>query len=253
MGVDLGTAAVLTLAAVVGGALNAVAGGGSFFTFPALVFAGVPAVPANATSALALWPGSLASVAAYRGELRQEGRRLWGFAAASLLGGVAGALLLVLTPSSAFERLVPFLLLVATALFAFGPGLSARMRAHRGELPFGAVVAAQGVISVYGGYFGGGMGMMMLAAFALLGMEDLHRMNGLKVLLSVVINGVALLTFVAAGIIQWRFGLLMTAGAMVGGYGGAALAKRVPPRALRLFIIGSGALLTAVFFARAFP
>jgi uncharacterized membrane protein YfcA len=252
MGIDPGTALLLLGAAAVGGALNAVAGGGSFFTFPALVFAGIPAVPANATSTLALWPGSLASVAAYRNELGQEGRRLWGFGLASLLGGVAGAALLVHTPSSAFERLVPFLLLAATLLFTFGPGLTARLRVKQAAMPFWAAVLVQGVISVYGGYFGGGMGMMMLAAFALLGMGDLHRMNGLKALLAVVINGVALATFVAGGIIAWRHGLLMTVGAIVGGYGGAALARRVDPRGVRLFIITSGFVLSAVFFGRAF-
>jgi uncharacterized protein len=240
-------------AAVIGGALNAVAGGGSFFTFPALVFIGVPAVPANATSTLALWPGALASALAYRKELSEEGDRLPSLAVVSLLGGVCGAVLLVLTPSTVFEALVPFLLLVATAVFAFGPRLTARLRGsgHHG-LPPPAALALQAGISVYGGYFGGGMGMMMLAAYALMGMVDIHRMNGLKALLGALINAAALAAFVAAGIIQWRFGLVMTLGAMAGGYFGASLSRRVNPSLIRAFIIGVGVVLTIVFFRRAF-
>lgn len=240
-------------AAVLGGALNAVAGGGSFFTFPALVFTGIPAVPANATSALALWPGSIASVAAYRHELYLERGRLLPFAIASFVGGLLGAVVLVVTPPTVFERALPFLLLIATALFAYGPRILAALRGPGAAmLPLPMSVAVQFVISIYGGYFGGGMGMMMLAAFSLLGMQDIHRMNGLKTFLSVVINVVSLATFVAAGVIVWREGLLMTAGAIAGGYGGAAVAKRLSPLLVRGFIIATGAVLTVIFFYRSF-
>lgn len=249
---DVGTSALLIGAAVVGGALNAVAGGGSFFTFPALVFAGMPAVPANATSTLALWPGSLASAAAYRRELGGDRRQTTWFTIASLVGGVGGAFLLVKTPERAFQIILPFLLLLATLLFAFGPRLTAGLRAWSGGhgLPFWGAVAVQVVISVYGGYFGGGMGIMMLATFSLFGMDDIHRMNGLKSILAVAINGVALATFVAAGIIVWAPGLLMILGAVVGGYGGAAVARKLNPKWVRVFIITVGSFLTVWFFVR---
>lgn len=253
-----GEAFLLFGAAVLGGALNSVAGGGSFFTFPALVIvAGIPAVPANATSALALWPGSIASATAYRKELSLERARLVSFGVASLLGGVAGALILVLTPPVYFEYAVPFLLLLATALFAAGPRITAAVRARRQAHPEerprrGVGVVLQFVISIYGGYFGGGMGMMMLAAFSLLGMQDIHRMNGLKAFLAVAINVVALVTFIVAGVIVWREGLLMMIGASVGGYGGAWLARRIDPKKVRVFVVLSGGALTAVFFYRTY-
>ncbi len=251
---ELSEFALLLGAAVIGGALNSVAGGGSFFTFPALVFVGVPAVPANATSAVALWPGSVASAVAYRRALAGTRSLLVWLGGASLAGGVAGAVLLVMTPSAVFERLVPFLLLLATVLFAAGPKLTARLRAGKSpaqELSLRSGTAAQFVISTYGGYFGGGMGMMMLAGYSLMGMTDLHRMNGIKAFTSVLINGSALATFVSAGIIDWPKGLLMTAGAIIGGYGGAVVARRIRQEVLRTFVIVSGFALTAVFFVRA--
>lgn len=245
-------------AAALGGALNAVAGGGSFFTFPALIFVGVPPVPANATSALALLPGSVASAAAYRRDLGGERPRVLLFGLASFAGGTLGALLLVGTPPSAFDAALPLLMLTATVLFAAGPKLTAAVRSRR--TASGAQSSArptwmggviQFVISIYGGYFGGGMGMMMLAAFSLLGMEDLHRMNGLKAVLAVVLNAVALGTFAAAGVIEWREGLVMTGGAIAGGYGGAMIAKRLDPRWVRTFVTLSGTVMTVVFFLRA--
>jgi uncharacterized membrane protein YfcA len=249
---DVGTGALLVGAAAIGGALNAVAGGGAFFTFPALVFAGVETRPANATSALALWPGSLASAAAYRRELSGNRRLTLWFAGASLLGGIAGAVLLVRTPERAFRALLPFLLLIATAMFAAGPRLTAFLRTVGGghPLPLAAAVPMQAIIATYGGYFGGGMGIMMLAAFSLFGMDNIHQMNGLKSILAVAINGVALATFVASGIIEWVPGLVMTAGAVGGGYAGAAVAQQLDPRWVRAFIVAAGTLLTIWFFVR---
>ena len=250
-----GEGVLLVAAAALGGALNAVAGGGSFFTFPALILAGTPSIPANATSTLALWPGSVASAVAYRNELSADRGRLWWFFGVSLLGGTAGALLLIFTPPSAFDQLIPLLLLVATVLFATGPRLTAALREKRGKdtaLSFGAVLLIQFLIAIYGGYFGGGMGMMMLAAYSLLGMTDVHRMNGLKAVLAVAINLAALVTFVASGVIVWTQGVLMTAGAILGGYGGAALARRIAQKHVRAFIVVAGFALTAAFFVRAF-
>lgn len=249
-----GEAMLLTAAAVVGGALNAIAGGGSFFTFPALVFVGIPAIPANATSSLALWPGAVASVAAYRRELRGSRLRLAWFGTTSLIGGALGAVILVFTPAAAFDRALPFLLLLATVLFALGPKVTRKLRSglEPAEAPLAVAVPVQFAISVYGGYFGGGMGMMMLAAFSLLGMRDIHRMNGLKTVLAVAINAAALVPFIWAGIIVWTEGLLMIAGAIAGGYGGAALARRLDPRWVRGVITLTGGALTVAFFVRGY-
>jgi uncharacterized membrane protein YfcA len=242
----------LFLVAVVGGAQNAVAGGGSFFTFPTLVFAGVPSIEANATSTVALWPGAVASAFGYRDELRHERRLLLWLGAVSALGGLGGALLLLLTPQRAFDALIPWLLLAATLIFAFGPALTRRFRG-RAATPgrprsMWAFVLVQLVVAVYGGYFGGGIGIMMLASLAAMGMEDIHAMNGLKVILGALINGVAVITFIVAGRVVWSFALLMVAGSILGGYGGARLSKKIDAKALRWFIIAVGATLSAYFF-----
>ncbi len=239
----------LFLVAVIGGAQNAVAGGGSFFTFPTLLFAGVGSISANATSTVALWPGSVASAVAFRGELRHERRLFLVLGAASLAGGLAGALLLLHTPQRAFDALIPWLLLAATLVFAFGPLVTRRLRGHarpsRSLWPFALV---QLVVAVYGGYFGGGIGIMMLAAFSAMGMEDLHAMNGLKAVLGALINGVAVVTFLAHRIVDLPLALLMVAGSILGGYGGARLSKRVDAKVLRGVVICVGAGLTAYFF-----
>jgi uncharacterized membrane protein YfcA len=248
-------AVLLFLAAAGGGALNAVAGGGSFLTFPTLLFQGVPAVPANASSAVALWPGSLASTAAHREDLRSGKEHLLTFTVSSLVGGVLGAALLLLTPGTTFRALVPWLLLLATLVFAFGGRVVARLRrdrkrgAHdRSRASSVAGFLAQLVIATYGGFFGGGMGMMMLATFTVLGMEDIHAMNGLKNWCAVCINGVAVVTFVAAGIVAWPQTLVMLVGAVLGGYGGATSAKRVDPAVVRRFVIALGLVLSGYFF-----
>ncbi|MGI5862078.1 MAG: sulfite exporter TauE/SafE family protein [Myxococcales bacterium] len=242
-------AILLALAAFGGGALNAVAGGGSFLTFPALIFTGVAPIEANATSAVALWPGTLASILAYRRELLAERAEARGLALLSLVGGTLGALLLVNTPPAVFMEIVPFLLLAATLLFAFGDRLHS-LQGRRGHHRPAFGLLAQLGIAVYGGYFGGGIGIMMLAAFALTGMTDIHRMNALKVLLTLAINGVAVVTFAVTGVVEWLPAALMIAGAVLGGYGGAALALRLDPRWVRRFVIALGAAMSAWFFIR---
>lgn len=248
-------AAALVVAAAAGGAQNAIAGGGSFLTFPSLVLAGLSSVQANATSAVALWPGSLASAAGYREELAHPGARRLNLALglSSLAGGGLGALLLLVTPAALFDWLVPFLLLVATLLFAAGEPLRRAMGARAEAADPAPLTAAlwHFPIAVYGGYFGGGMGMMMLALFALLGMRDVHRMNGLKSLLGVAINGVAIATFAIGGLVVWKPAALMIAGAVIGGYGGARLARRIPQRTVRPVIVVIGLALAALFLLRA--
>jgi uncharacterized membrane protein YfcA len=248
---------VLFLVSLVGGALNAVAGGGSFITLPALIYGGVSPVMANATSTMALWPGSVSSALAYRREVSLVGRWLPLFAATSLVGGLLGAILLVRTSNGSFVRLLPWLMLVAAVTFTFGGAVTSRLKRRTAHL-FGSqterptlwTLLLQLVIATYGGYFGGGMGIMMLAVFAMTGMTDMHAMNGLKVFLAVAINGVALAAFVAQGAVAWTPGLVMVAGGIVGGYAGAAIARRCDELYIRAFAIAVAWAMTIYFFLR---
>jgi uncharacterized membrane protein YfcA len=243
---------LLFLAALVGGALNSVAGGGSFIALPALLHAGVSPVSANATTAMAMWPGSLASAVAYRREIAAHRRWLGLFLAASLLGGLLGGLLLVSTSDTRFMRLLPWLMLVAATTFTFGNrvlrAVPAGGRAARAASHPAWGLGLQLLIAIYGGYFGGGMGIMMLATMAMAGMTDIHQMNGLKVLLAVAINGIALVGFMAHGLIAWTPGLVMVAGGMVGGYLGATTARRIDQRYVRAAVIVIAWTLTIYFF-----
>lgn len=256
-GVDALQAGLLVLLAALAGAQNAVAGGGSFLTFPALLLAGVGPVAANATSTVALWPGSVASIRGYREDVPRDPRTLAALGGASLLGGLLGALLLLRTPEQTFARLIPFLLLGATLIFALGGRATRGLRGLRGLGGLGGrrarlagVAALQLAIAVYGGYFGGGIGVLMLAGLAVLGMTDLHAMNGLKAVLGALINGVAVATFALAGVVAWGVALPMAAGAVAGGYGGARLARRVAPERVRRVVVAIGLALSALFFAR---
>jgi hypothetical protein len=264
--------AALFLAAILAGALNSVAGGGSFISFPALLFTGVPSIPANATNTVALWPGSLASIPPYRKDLTHERRELIIFSAVSVIGGVVGAVILLKTPQALFQRLIPWLLLIATLIFAFGNNAAQWLRQRRAATANAAggvevgetsdseslsgiapgalvvVLVIQFAIALYGGFFGGGIGIMMLAGFALLGMRDIHAMNALKAVLASVINGVAIIAFALAGAIYWPQALVMVVGSIIGGYGGAALAHRVPPQYVRRFAIAVGLIISAYFF-----
>jgi len=241
---------ILFVAAAVGGALNAVAGGGSFLTLPALIVAGVAPVAANATSTLALWPASVSSTFAYRGDIQTSRQWLLVLGVASLAGGLAGALLLVKTSDSSFLRLLPWLMFVAAATFTFGNKIR-QATAHTGHASLAVVAVLQLVIATYGGYFGGGMGIMMLATMALAGMTNIHQMNGLKSFLGVSINGVALLIFIAKGAITWKYGATMAIGATLGGYITAYFARKIDTRYVRTFVIVVGWAMTAYFFWRA--
>lgn len=253
---------LLFAAAVVGGTLNAVAGGGSFFTFPSLIFTGISSVTANITSTVALWPGSVASVGAYRRELVQQQRGLLVLLiGTSLIGGIIGATLLLNTSSSIFTKLIPYLLLFATILFAFSGPVTARLRVRdvsKASLSRAGIVGvsiAQLIIAIYGGYFGGGIGILMLSTLALMGMQDIHSMNAVKTLLAACINGAGFVTFIIVSFIKpdtivWPQALIMVVGAIIGGYGGAYYARKIDPKWIRLFVIVVGLLLTLYFFIK---
>lgn len=237
------------VAAFLAGGLNSVAGGGSFLTFPVLVLSGQGELAANATSTLALWPGSVASVFGYRREVGALWSLAKAYAAVSLAGGLLGVALVVHTPSETFAAVLPFLLLAATLVFTFGPAF---LRARpAGGVTRGAL-AVQFVVGVYGGYFGGGIGLLMLASFTLLGLTDIHAMNGLKALLGTLINAMAVVGFAVAGLVAWRVGLVMAVAAVAGGYGGAALFRRLPAEGVRRAVVGLSWVMTALFFARRF-
>ena len=242
-------AALTGLAAFGAGVLNAIAGGGSFLTFPALVFAGVPAVAANATSAIAVSPGYLGSALGFRPELRTLPaallRREVGIAA---LGGLLGAGLLLLTPAKVFSGIVPWLLLLATALFALGPYI-ARLSGGAGH-PRWRLPGLLGV-SIYGGYFNGGLGILLMALYTLTGESRLNTVNALKNLNSFVLSLLSVAAFAAAGAIVWPQALWMMVGATLGGWAGARLARRLPAKWVRALVIATGLVMSAVFFSRA--
>ena len=252
----------LFLAALLGGALNSVAGGGSFVTLPALLYAGITPVVANATSTLALWPGSVSSAIAYRHDIRTPNPALLLLGSASLIGGLLGALLLVRTSDTSFMRLLPWLMLLAAATFTFGGrvrlgrsvtdaerSLEARSRAFTTvRWKMLGILLVQLAIATYGGYFGGGMGIMMLAALSVVGMTDIHEMNGLKALLGATINGVALAEFIRSHTVSWGPGLVMVVGGIIGGYVGAALARKTERRVVRALVIAIGWSMTIYFF-----
>jgi uncharacterized membrane protein YfcA len=244
---------LLLVAAFAAGVLNAVAGGGSFLTFPALVFAGVPPIMANATSALAVSPGYLGSTLGFRPELRAlPARRLWRETALAAVGGVAGALLLLVTPATLFVGIVPWLLLFATVLFAAGPRIARRAAASSSSGQGLARWREPGLLAVaiYGGYFNGGLGILLMALYTLTGESRIHTVNALKNLNSLVLSWLAVGAFVLAGAIAWKEGLLMMVAATAGGYFGARWSRRLPAHWVRAGVIATGLVMSALFFAR---
>lgn len=241
---------ILMVAAFGAGALNTVAGGGTFLTLPALIFTGVPPVAANATSAVAVFPGYAGGALGFLPEMRSFDRALLiRLTLVTLAGGLAGSLLLLISSDEAFSIVVPFLLLAATCVFLFGAQIRdwAASRA-RSITPQGS--AGLFLVSVYGGYFNGGLGIVLLALFALWGMTNLHQMNGLKSGLSFALSGISVATFALAGLIEWPQALVMMLASTAGGYAGAPLARMMPPSALRLLIAAIGFGMSIVFFAR---
>jgi uncharacterized protein len=242
---------LLFAAATAGGAVNAVAGGGTLLTFPALLWVGQLEIVANATNTVALWPGALSSFWNYRSELQSDLRELLVLGVPSLLGGVLGAVLLIRTDNATFAAVVPYLILLATLLFLGQQPLTRWMQRRRPPAEEGlsagpssarwaAVLAFQFLVGVYGGYFGAGIGILMLAAFGFLGFTNIHHMNALKNLNGMCINGVAAILFIVKGLIDWRLALLMAVGAIFGGYAGAGTARRIGQKAVRRTVVAIG-------------
>ena len=245
------TYTLLAAAAFAAGVLNAIAGGGSFLTFPALVFTGVPPIVANATSALAVSPGYLGSTLGFREELRAlPARRLKLEMLLSAVGGVAGALLLLVTPSHLFNGIVPWLLLFATVLFAAGPWIARLAASHPGSEQARWRNPALLAVAVYGGYFNGGLGILLMALYTVAGESRLNTVNALKNLNSLVLSWLSVVAFVLAGAIAWKAGLVMMVAATAGGFFGARWSKRLPVTWVRVGVVVVGLLMSAVFFSR---
>ena len=239
-GLGSGQIALLVVASVGAGIVNAIAGGGTLLTFPALLALGVSPVTANATNTLALWPGQLSGAYAYRHHLGEERRMALFLALPSALGGIGGSALVLALPERSFAAAVPWLIFFACALLAFQGSLKSALAKVKGADHPAAIWVAQFAISLYGGYFGAGMGILMLAAMGILLASSAQHANALKVLFSFLINGVAAICFLLFGPVHWAAAVIMAIGAGLGGWAGAHLAQRLPPSGMRWVAIGIG-------------
>ena len=247
---------LLFVVALVAGGMNSVAGAGNLLAFPVLIFVGIPPIPANATTTLGMWPGSIAGIGGYRKKMPPAARLIVPLILSSLAGGVFGAILLLHTPAQTFMRMVPYLFLGATILFIYG----SRFRNGKGKVEpsteplswaaIAAVAMVQFAIAAYGGFFGGGVGILMLALLSVAHLQDIHAMNSVRVLLATVTKSLALVTFILAKVVVWPVALLMVSGAAIGGYGGARLAQKVDPRIVQGFVVVVGLTMTVYFFFR---
>ncbi len=246
----------LFIAAFVAGAINSVAGGGSLISFPALVAFGQPAILANATNTAAIWPGSVSSALAYREHATRDRGLLLTLLLPSAAGGLLGAFILVSTPPALFDRVVPFLVLFATVLFALRDpiarwtGAAARPDEHVGTGGRIGGFVFQLAVATYGGYFGAGIGILMLASLSAMGLRDIHRMNGVKAVLAVPINVIAFVFFALEGLVVWPLAGLMAVGAVAGGYLGARMALRVEPRWIQGVVVAIGLGVSLWLFVR---
>ena len=249
---DPASLALLCGAALIAGALNAVAGGGSFLTLPALVFTGVPIVTANATGTIALLPGYASAALGFHEDLKAPpGLSLRTLTFLSLFGGGVGAVLLLMTDDRMFQKLVPWLLLFATLLFAMGPALMSRTSGGRaGNTSPRCSAASMLAVSIYGGYFNGGLGILLLALFGLLGQTNLNAMNGAKNMVSALLTSIAAVVYAWGGVVAWPQALVMMIAATAGGYFGARIARRIPAPVLRAGIVAIGLAMTMLFFLR---
>ena len=241
---DFPHAAVAFAAAFVAGAINSVAGGGTLVSFPALIWLGLGSVTANATSTVAIWPGTVGSAWGYRRELRASEPRFLALIAPSLVGGLLGAWLLNNTPASTFDRLVPYLILFATLLFMAQEPIQRMLGTggarHKSNAWFVGAMLFQLMVGLYGGYFGAGIGILMLAALSIMGLSDIHEMNSLKVVFGGSVNGIAAAYFIWARMVDWRYVVLMAVAAIAGGYGGAGVARKLGRTAVRRIVIAIG-------------
>ena len=243
---------LLLAAAFVAGALNAVAGGGSFLTLPALVFTGMPPVVANATGTVALLPGYVSGALGFREDMEAPpGLSLRTLIVLSLVGGAIGAALLLVTNDKTFSKIVPWLLLLATILFAVGPMLLRKLKNNEtGHASGGKSATGLLAVSIYGGYFNGGLGILLLALFGLLGQTKLNAMNGMKNVVSALLTAIAVAIYAWGGVVAWPQALVMMIAATAGGYFGARLARRIPAPMLRAGIVAIGLIMTMLFFLR---
>jgi hypothetical protein len=248
--VTVADGAVLAVSAAAAGVVNAVAGGGTLLTFPALLATGVPAVVANATNTVALFPGQLASSLAYRSHIADERQRALLLAVPSLLGGILGAWLLLALPERSFEKAVPWLIVFACVMLAFQGQLKTVVSRGRHTNHPAALWIAQLLISIYGGYFGAGIGILMLAAMGILLPSSIQHANALKVLFSLLINAIAAVIFLAMGAVRGPEAVLMAIASIAGGFLGARLAMRLPPAGMRGFAIAVGLFAAGKMFLR---
>lgn len=241
---------LIILAAFGAGVLNTIAGGGTFLTFPALVFIGVPPVIANATSGVAVFPGYLSGALGFKNELQVFDRKqLIRLGIITIIGGLIGSLLLLVSSNRAFSTVVPFLLFGATLTFLFGEKIRNWAESKsRAVKPFGAFGLL--LVSIYGGYFNGGLGIILLALFALWAMQDIHEMNGLKNGLSFVLSAISVAVFAIGGLVEWQYAIVMMIAATIGGYAGAPIARALPKETVRILIAIVGFTMSAIFFLR---
>ena len=248
-------ALILLVSGLIAGVINSVAGGGTVFTFPILMFTGLPAIIANATNTIALQLGTMASFVSYRREFVTQKRWAWRFGPPSMIGGLLGAILMLNTGEVLFRHIVPFLILFATVLFTFQPVVSRFLQieakaVQKSGHALAAAIFFQFCVGIYGGYFGAGIGILMLAALGMMVQGDIHEMNALKVLMSSLINGVAAIYFIANGSIVWASALLLGVGALLGGYTGPIMARKVGAKVVRGFVSCVGFAIGIYFLVR---
>jgi len=252
---DIPHGAVAFGAAFLAGAINSIAGGGTLVSFPTLIWLGLGSVTANATSTVAIWPGTVGSAWGYRREMRKVHSQYWLMVVPSLIGGIAGAILLKLTPASTFDQMVPFLILFATLLFMAQEWVQRKLgtadaKTHKSLKWLVGGLLFQLFVGLYGGYFGAGIGILMLAALSILGLQDIHEMNSLKVVLGGSVNGIAAVYFIWARMVYWPYVVLMAVASILGGWGGAGAARKLGRTAVRRLVIAVGLGMAVSLFVR---
>ena len=242
---------LLASASFIAGIINSIAGGGSFLTFPALVFTGVPTIAANATSAVAVFPGYLSGALGFSKELKEYPKsKFLLLITLSIMGGIGGSLLLLITPASVFSYIIPWLLGFATLLFAFGDFVAKWAKKNSNSNGFLGNLTTL-IVCIYGGYFNGGLGIVLLALFSTLGMRDIHLMNGLKNIMSFALSAASVVTFAIAGIVFWQQAIIMMIAATIGGYFGVVVARKLSKNTIRMIIVIIGLIMTVIFGIKA--